>query len=184
MRFFINQHDNMVKELFRTDRLVVRCMDTADASFILTLLNTPGWLKYIGDRGVHNLDQARAYILDGPLKSYQVNGFGLYLVELQVNRQPIGICGLLQRSYLADPDIGFAFLPDYIGKGYAFEAVSATLAFHQSNLNLKRVHAITNPENKASIKLLEKLGFVFQKMILPPGEEFELRLYSWTAGYR
>ncbi len=142
----------------RTARLRLRELAPADAPFILGLLNEPSFLANIGDRGVRTVEEARAYIVDGPVASYARYGFGLYLVELP-EAGPIGICGILKRDALADPDLGFAFLPAYWRQGYAFESASAVLHYAHEDLGVGRLLAITNPSNTASIRLLEKLGF-------------------------
>ncbi len=102
-------------------------MQADDSQFIFELLNSPTWLKYIGDRDIKNLDDAQNYIINGPIKSYEIHGFGLYKVALKNNDTPIGICGLLKREGLEDNDIGFAFLPEYEEKGYAYESAKAIL---------------------------------------------------------
>jgi len=150
--------------LLETQRLIIRELNVDDAQFILTLLNEPSFLRYIGDKKVRNLDDARRYILDGPVASYERHGFGLFRVELKDSHIPIGMCGLLKREELPDPDIGFAFLPDFWNRGYAFEAAAAVLNYARQRLKLDRVLAIVNPDNDASIKLLQKLGFKFERM--------------------
>jgi RimJ/RimL family protein N-acetyltransferase len=164
--------------VFETDRLVVRRLTVEDAPFILRLLNEPSFLQHIGDRGVRNLADAKQYILSGPVASYAAHGFGLFLVELKEPRHPIGICGLLKRDALDDVDIGFAFVPESWLKGYAFESASATLAYARETHRLKRVVAITSPDNVASINLLVKLGFYFDRMVLMPGDKVEVKLFS------
>lgn len=113
--------------IIQTDRLILYHLGINDIDFIYELLNSPAWIKYIGDRGIKTLDDAKKYIINGPMKSYEKFGFGLWLTKLKNDETPIGICGLLKRETLNDIDIGFAFLPQYTGKGYAFEAASATL---------------------------------------------------------
>jgi len=150
--------------VLETERLILREFNTDDARFILTLLNEPSFLRYIGDKKVRNLDDARQYILNGPRASYDRHGFGLYQVELKDSHTAAGMCGLLKRDELPDADIGFAFLPDYWNKGFAFEAAAAVLRDARERLKLNRVLAIVNPDNEASIKLLEKLGLRFERM--------------------
>lgn len=142
-----------------TPRLRLRELAAADAPFILALLNEPSFIQNIGDRGVRTLDAARVYIANGPIASYARHGFGLYLVERLKDGAPIGICGILRRDALPDPDLGFAFLPAYWKQGYAFEAASAVLAHARGPLALGRLFAVTNPSNEPSIRLLGKLGF-------------------------
>ncbi|MEO8666518.1 MAG: GNAT family N-acetyltransferase, partial [Ignavibacteria bacterium] len=149
-----------------------------DSEFILKLLNTPGWLQFIGNKGIHNTADAKNYIINGPMKSYEKFGFGLYKVILKSEGKPIGMCGLISRDSLDDIDIGFSFLPEHTGNGYAFESASATLNYANINLGFKRIVAITNPDNLNSIKLLEKLGLIFEKQFTVPGDEEELMLFA------
>jgi RimJ/RimL family protein N-acetyltransferase len=153
-------------------------MSTEDAEFILGLLNEPSWVRFIGDKGVRTLEDARDYILKGPVEMYARLGFGLYIVELKEGSTPIGICGLIKRDFLDDVDIGFAFLPNYWGKGYAYESASAVMAYGNGVLGLKRIVAITNSDNHSSARLLEKLGLRFEQMVRFPGEEQEVRLFA------
>ncbi|HZV70466.1 MAG TPA: GNAT family N-acetyltransferase [Saprospiraceae bacterium] len=167
-----------MKYFLKTDRLVLRDFDIPDASFIVELLNSKGWLEFIGDRKVRTIEDAEAYLVNGPIKSYRENGFGMCLVSLNSDDTPIGACGLLKRDYLDHPDIGFAFLPEHAGKGYGFESASAILRHEKETLEIDHVLAFSVPFNVASIKLLEKLGFHFEKAFKMPGEEEELFLYS------
>lgn len=150
--------------VLETERLLLRPFTTDDAPFVLTLLNEPSFLRFIGDKKVRNLDDARQYLLNGPIASYNAHGFGLLLVELKDSKTPVGMCGLLKREELPDPDIGFAFIPDYWGKGFAFEAATAVMNDARETLKLKRILAIVDPVNDASIKLLERLGLSFQRI--------------------
>lgn len=152
-------------KVLETDRLVLRRLTEADAPFILQLVNEPSWLQFIGDRGVRTLDDARTYIVNGPIAMYARVGFGLLLVELKTTGTPIGMCGLLKRDTLPDVDIGFAFIPAYWGQGYARESAAAVLAWGKTTLGLKRLVAIASPDNQRSIQLLEKLGFAFEKAL-------------------
>ena len=149
--------------VLQTERLNLRELTLDDAPFILTLLNEPSFLRFIGDKKVRTLEAARQYLLNGPMASYAHHGFGLNLVELNDSHTPIGICGLLKREELPDPDIGFAFLPDFWGKGFAYEAAVAVMNDARERLKLNRVLAIVNPDNDASIKLLERLGMKFER---------------------
>lgn len=148
----------------QTERLVIRQLTGDDAPFILTLLNEPSFLRYIGDKNVRTLEDARQYIRTGPAASYERHGFGLCLVQLKDTLTPVGMCGLLKRDDLPAPDIGFAFVPDFWNKGLAFEAANAVLNDARERLKLTRVLAIVNPDNDASIKLLQKLGLSFERM--------------------
>jgi RimJ/RimL family protein N-acetyltransferase len=168
-----------IMTIVETGRLILRQFNPADADFILKLVNEPAWLRFIGDRGIHTLDQAREYILAGPMRSYQLHDFGLYLVALKENGIPIGMCGLIKRDALEDVDIGFAFLSEYWGRGYAFEAAAAVMALGKTIFGLQRVVAIVDPQNASSLKLLEKLGFHDQARIRLAQDDIELALYSY-----
>ncbi len=161
-----------------TERLALRKLALDDADFILTLLNDPAFLHFIGDKNVRNLEDARRYLLQGPLDSYERLGFGLYLVALKATDTPMGICGLIKRDALADVDIGFAFLPEFRLQGYAFEAAIAVKEYARRELGLKCLLAITNPDNAGSIRVLEKLGLKFERMIRLTEDSPEIRLYS------
>lgn len=163
-------------KILETDRLILRLQTTDDAAFILELLNDPSWLRFIGDRYVRTLDDARAYILNGPDRMFEQFGFCLYLVERKDDHAPIGICGLVKRDSLKDVDIGFAFLPKYWSKGYAYEAASAVMSYGKDTLGLTRIVAITAQENQASTSLLEKLGFRFERLIQLANDSEELKL--------
>ncbi len=161
-----------------TERLILRLLQKDDAAFILRLLNEPSFLENIGDKGVRNLDDAVQYLLQGPMKSYEQNGFGLWLVTLKDTLAPIGICGLVKRDGLDDPDVGYAFLPEFWEQGYAIEAAAAVMIFARESLGINRIVAITAPDNLPSIRVLNKLGLQFEKMILLPGASVESRLFT------
>ena len=163
--------------IIETDRLALRCFTADDAAFIVELVNDPAWLQFIGDRGVRTLDDARAYITNGPVASYSRHGFGLYQVSRNSDGVALGLCGLLKREYLDDVDLGFAFLPQFGGQGYAREAAAATLAHARGTLGLKRIAAITDPQNIRSIHLLKKLDFRFDKMIRVKPDQPESSLF-------
>lgn len=165
-------------EVIQTDRLVLRWLTTEDAGFIRELLNDPDWLRYIGDRGVRTLEDARDYLLQGPIAMYAQVGFGLYRVELRESRVAIGICGLIKRDALKDVDLGFAFLPQYRGQGYAYEAAAATLEYGKRKLGLSRIVAIVSPENHLSIQLLRKLGLRFERKIRLQSGSDEVHLFG------
>lgn len=162
-----------------TARLTICHLSLDDAPFILDLLNQPSFLQYIGDRGVRTLEDARNYIRKGPISSYERFGFGLFLVKLKDGDVPAGICGLLKRDTLPDVDIGFAFLPQFWSQGYAYESAAAVMAHGKDTLGLKRIVAITQPDNAGSIKLLEKLGLRFERMIRLAEDDVELKLFAW-----
>jgi RimJ/RimL family protein N-acetyltransferase len=160
--------------LLETNRLVIDYLNQDDAAFILKLVNTPGWLQYIGDRNVKSLEDARRYLENGPLKSYQQWGFGLYRVALNHTNTAIGICGLIKREGLDDVDIGFALLPEYSGKGYAYESAEAVLTLAKNHFHMRRIVAITQVDNAASLKLLQKLGLRFEKMVRLENDDLAL----------
>jgi RimJ/RimL family protein N-acetyltransferase len=163
--------------MLETDRLVLRRLTNADAGFILELLNDADFLRNIGDRGVRTAEDACGYIANGPGASYDRFGFGLYLVERKEPRASIGICGLIKRDALEDVDLGFAFLPRYRSCGYAMEAAAAVTAHARADFDLQRLAAITIPENGPSIRLLERLGFRFARMIRMSEGDPELNLF-------
>jgi RimJ/RimL family protein N-acetyltransferase len=165
-------------KILETERLLLRDLTADDAAFILELLNEPAFLENIGDRGARTLADARRYIARGPVASYRKFGFGLYLVELKDSGAPIGICGLLKRDWLADVDIGFAFLQKFWSQGYARESAAAVMHYGWTTLRLKRIVAITKPINQASITLLEKLGLRFEKIIAQPDHGGENKLFA------
>jgi RimJ/RimL family protein N-acetyltransferase len=160
-----------------TARLALRLFTAADAAFLVELLNEPSFLRYIGDKGVRTEADACRYLETGPLASYARHGFGLLRVGLRESGEPVGMCGLLKRDWLDDPDIGFAFRPRFGRRGYALEAASAVLAHARDRLGLRRVVAITTPDNEPSIGLLGKLGFRFERMARPAERESEVRLF-------
>ena len=156
--------------ILATERLVLdELVAERDALFMFELLNEPGFLDNIGDRGVTDLDGARAYIERAAVASYARNGFGLWRVVEAAGGRPVGICGLVRREGLDVPDIGYALLACAEGRGYATEAARATLAYARGTLGLTRIAAITGPDNKASIRVLEKIGLRFEKMLRVAG---------------
>ena len=166
--------------VLNTERLGLRWLSAEDAAFMLELVNDPAWVRFIGDRGVRTLEDARDYILNGPVAMYHRVGFGLYLVELKQSRTPIGICGLIERAGLEDIDIGFAFLPAFCGQGYAYESAAAILSYARDTVGLNRVVAITAPDNQRSIRLLKKLGLSFEKMLRLGEDQSEVMLFAWN----
>lgn len=165
-------------KILDTPRLTLRELTVEDAPFILQLLNEPSFIRFIGDRNVRTLDDACAYLLNGPITSYQRHGFGLYLVETKTEQIPLGMCGLIRRDTLPDVDIGYAFLPQFGGQGYAFEAAAAILDYGRTVVKLTRIVAIVTPDNERSIHLLNKLGLHFERMIAWPDDGSELKLYA------
>ena len=166
--------------ILETERLRLREIDVEDdADFILRLLNEPSFIQNIADRGVRTRDAARLYILNGPIVSYLKHGFGLWLVELREAGAPIGICGLIKRDVLEDVDIGYALAPEFWSKGYAVESVSAVISFAREALGLKRVAAVVNPDNYSSIRVLEKIGFQFERMVRLSDDASEIKLFAF-----
>lgn len=163
--------------IIETERLVLKELETDDAEFIFRLLNSPGWLKYIGTRNINSLEDAGSYITNKLVQGYKDNGFGFYLAQIKSTNEKTGMCGLVKREGLDNIDIGFAFLPEYEGKGYAFEAASAVMDYAKDTLKIKQIAAITLPYNTGSIKVLEKLGMSFVKNIKLPNDSDELMLY-------
>jgi RimJ/RimL family protein N-acetyltransferase len=164
-------------KILKTERLILRQMNVDDHEFIFQLVNEPAFIRNIGDKGVRTLEDARDYILTGPVASYAKFGFGLYLVELAETGAPIGICGLLKRDSLEDVDIGFAFLEKFWGKGFAYESAAAVMEYGRSVLGINRIVAITSPDNEGSIRVLSKLGLRFERMIRLPGSDEDTRLF-------
>lgn len=176
--------------LIETERLTLRQLTLKDAPFIFRLVNEPSWLDNIGDKHIHSIKDAENYIEHGPLKSYRENGFGLYLIELklaidlrmqassdQTKPTPIGLCGLVKRDELDDPDIGYALVPDYWGTGFASEAAKAIFDYSSISLRIKRVVGITSMDNKSSIRVLTKIGLKFDKLIDLPGYDQQSCLF-------
>jgi len=160
-----------------TPRLNLRRFTESDAPFALALLNDPDWLRFIGDKEVRTLEDAAAYLRDGPITMYARFGLGLLSVDLKDGGQTIGMCGLIQRDGVVDVDIGFAFLPAFRAKGYAREAASATLAYGHESLGLKRIVGFTNPDNLSSVALLEKIGMRLERTVTLPDSAEELLLF-------
>lgn len=154
--------------ILQTERLTLTELALTDAPFIVDLLNTPGWLKYIGDKGVRSISDAENYILTGPVKSYHENGFGLWLASLTETSIPIGLCGILKRDNLPTPDIGYALMPGACGKAYAHEMTSAVYRHAVMKLNIPSLCAIVTPGNARSVNVLLKLGFTQQPNVVMP----------------
>jgi ribosomal-protein-alanine N-acetyltransferase len=163
--------------VIQTSRLVLRQLESSDATFILELLNDAEFLRFIGDKGVTTLDGAREYILKGPVDSYARHGFGLYAACLH-DGTPTGICGLVKREGLAEVDVGFAFLSRYRSKGYAVESAAAVLEHARRVLRMQRIVAISSPDNAASIAVLERIGLKFERMIRLAEHSPELKLFG------
>ncbi|MDT4969538.1 MAG: hypothetical protein QOJ64_4275 [Acidobacteriota bacterium] len=171
----------MTVNVVETDRLILRRVVVEDSEFILELLNDPSWVRYIGDKGLRTLDAARDYILKTLVAMYERLGFGLYLTALKDGGTPIGICGLIKRDSLEDVDIGFAFLPAFRRHGYAYESAAAVVEYGKRTFSLRRLVAITSPDNYGSARLLEKLGFSFERLVKLSGDSEEISLFAWEG---
>jgi RimJ/RimL family protein N-acetyltransferase len=166
-------------KILETKRLILREVSADDAEFMLDLLNQPSFIKYIGDRNVHTVDESKEFIETRYVKSYRDNGFGLYAVELKDLGTVIGICGFVKRDTLPEPDIGFAFLPQFCGQGFAVEAAEGSMKYGEETLGFTKVLAITTQDNESSGKLLLKTGFKFVESVKMPHDDEELKLFSW-----
>jgi [ribosomal protein S5]-alanine N-acetyltransferase len=164
--------------ILETERLTLREMHPGDAEFILELLNEPSFIQNIGDRKVRTIEDATSYILNGPVKSYEKNGFGLYLVALKETNESIGMCGLIRRDGLEDVDIGYALLPKFWSKGYAVEAARAVKEHAKNVIGLKRIVAIVDPANEGSIRVLQKIGLHYEKMVRLSADDIDLKLFG------
>jgi ribosomal-protein-alanine N-acetyltransferase len=161
-----------------SERITLREVEQADDHFILELLNDPDWIRFIGDRKVHTLADAREFIRTRFESAYKEHGIGLWLMVEKSTGKAIGICGLVNRQGLEDIDLGYALLPQYRGQGFAFEAANASLQYGNERLGLGRIVAITAPGNRSSCELLERLGFHYERRMVLPGEQEELLLYA------
>jgi len=161
-----------------TERLRLEHLALDDAGFILQLLNDPSFLENIGDKGVRNLEDARGYLRDGPMASYRDNGFGLFRVSNKHTGAVMGMCGLISREALDDVDIGYAFLPEFCGQGYAIESARAVLDFGREQLHLDPIVAVVSPGNITSVRVLEKLGMEFTRKIRLDSNQPEIDLYA------
>lgn len=162
-------------------RLTLRHATLGDAAFLCRLLNDPDWLRNIGDRGVRTVEDAEQFVRNRIWKTYETDGFGMYTVELQIDHRPVGLCGIVRRDSLPGPDLGFALLPEFRGQGLAFEAASAVMTYARDVLRLPPLLAITTPGNESSGRLLEKLGFEFQRLVQLAPDADEVKLYTASA---
>ena len=165
-------------QVLQTERLTLSYLDCDDSEFLVELISGETFIRYIGDKGVRTVEDAHEYLRAGPLSSYETYGYGLFRTALTQDDTPIGICGLLKRDYLKDPDIGFALLPAYWSEGYACEAASAVLDWGRETHGLRRIVAIVSPENASSIALLEKLGMRFEHRLRIGDDEKDSSLYA------
>lgn len=170
------------RDVCLTPRLRLRTLDGGDAAFLREQLTQPSWLDFIGDRGIRSEADALAYLDDKILPGYERQGFGMYRVELRDTREAVGVCGLFQRPWLAQPDLGFALLERHAGRGYAREAAAAVLAHARDALGLRTLYAITLPHNLRSARLLQALGFTLERAAHPvPDDDELLDVYRWNA---
>jgi RimJ/RimL family protein N-acetyltransferase len=167
--------------VLETERLSLREMTLDDAAFLLHILNDADFLQYVGDRGIRSIDDARAYLLRGPIDSYRRHGYGMYLAVLKADESVVGLCGLVRRQELPEPDIGFAFLPQYRSRGYASEATAAILEYGSGVLALPRILAIATPDNLPSNRVLQKAGMRLDGAVRLPGDDDDLNLYVYEA---
>ena len=166
----------------RTERLAIRPFIEADAAFILELVNDADWHRFIGDKNVHSLDDARRYLREGPMAMQAQYGHGLCCVERRSDGAALGMCGLIRRDTLEDIDLGFAFLPAARGQGCAREAAAATLEHGFKALALQRIVAITDRDNAASARVLEAVGLRFERLLPAAADGKVLRLFAIAAG--
>jgi RimJ/RimL family protein N-acetyltransferase len=164
-------------KILDTERLQLRTMGPGDAAFYLALVNEPSWLRYIGDKNIHTVEQARDAIVAGPMRQQRELGYSLYVVERKTDGAPLGLCGLILRDTLPGTDIGYALAPQYGGKGDAYAAAAAVVDHARAALGVNRLFAIVNPDNAASIALLGKLGMHFVRCIAMPPDDRVTSLY-------
>jgi RimJ/RimL family protein N-acetyltransferase len=164
--------------VIETERLNLREVGEADAAFILELLNDPDFIRNVADRGVRTLEDARHYIAEKFANSYGRDRIGFWLVETKDAKAPAGVCGLIRRDALPGVDVGYAFLPPFRSKGYAYESASAVLAYARDVVGLRRLYAIVNPDNAVSVRVLEKLGMSFERMVSLSPDEPEISLFA------
>ena len=144
-----------------TERLVIRQFNLQDDAFVLQLLNEEAFLNFIGDKDVRTLEDARNYLSDGPIASYEAHGYGLFLVAEKSSGDPVGMCGLLRRDDQEHPDIGFAFLAEFHSKGFAYESGEAVMKLGHVTMKIGTIVGFVDPKNDRSIRLLERLGLDF-----------------------
>jgi RimJ/RimL family protein N-acetyltransferase len=167
-----------VTTVLETGRLVLREITLEDAGLLLDVWNDPAFIRYVGDRGIRTLEDAAEAAAIGPLQLWERYGYGPFRVALRDTDTPIGICGLFRRESLDDPDLGYAVLPDFCGKGYAYEAATAVVNYAGSELGISRLIAIISPDNQASTGLIRKLGFEFERMHTMPGDDNAAQIFG------
>ncbi len=170
--------------LIETARLELGAITVDDAEIMLAIWNDPTFIQNVSDRGVRTLDEAKVAVAEGAARMFDEYGYGPYWLALKSDGSRIGICGLFKRDNLAHPDIGFALLPDWVGKGYAKEAAFAVRDYARDVLKLPALTAIVSPDNAASVGLIRKLGMSFERMVTMPGDDDAIALYSMTFGHK
>lgn len=171
---------NKVQEGFelRTERLSLRRLTLFDADLMLSIWNDPAFIQHVADRGIRTIEQAQEALSQGAFKLYEDYGYGPYRVALAEDDKEIGICGLFRREGFDDPDIGYSVLPQFCGRGFAYEAASAVLHHARTDLKLTKICAFISPQNAASIGLAEKLGLKYEKAARLAGECEDVNFYS------
>jgi RimJ/RimL family protein N-acetyltransferase len=164
-------------KVLETERLILSRLSYDDCAFIYELVNEPAFKRFIGDKQVNSLADAHKYLENGPIGSYAQHGFGMFLVRAKTG-EALGICGLVKREQFADPDLGIAFLERFWAHGYALESARAIMQFGISQLGLRRLLAIADPRNGASVRLIRKLGFDFDGMVRMEGDSIDIHLYK------
>ncbi len=168
----------MKNNRYETERLILKPTDTDDLEFLVAILNTPKYYKYIGDRNVRSVEDAQNYFNERIFPQFDKLGFGNYTVMLKSDETKIGFCGVYVRPNLETPDIGFAFFEEFEGKGYAYESANFIKNMVASEFGIKKLGGITVEYNHSSRKLLEKLGLKFQKKFFMDGDSEELMYYE------
>ncbi len=168
----------MTPKTFETERLILRPTSVEDASFVLRLINTPKWLRFVGDRKVYSEEDAKLYIQERMLPQLQRLGYSNYTLIRKSDSAKVGCCGLYDREGLEGVDIGFALLPEFERQGYAFEAAHRIMKAAKEDFKIEHIKGITSKQHFASQKLLEKLGLIRTGLITLPEEEEELLLYE------
>jgi RimJ/RimL family protein N-acetyltransferase len=164
--------------VLETERLLLARLSYDHCEFIFELVNEPSFKRYIGDKDVQSLEDAQRYLREGPIGSYERFGYGLFLVNVKETGLPAGICGLVKREEFDDPDLGFAFLERYRRNGYASESARAVLEYGFDDLGLDRIIAMADPENAPSVRLLENLGFTYERKVRMPEDDHDINLFS------
>lgn len=172
--------NSSVHASLKTDRLVLQPITLSHAEFYLQLMNSPGWLKFIGDRKIYSVEQCAEYLETRMLPQWKEKGYGNYIAYRKTDNVPVGAIGIFSRPGLDTVDLGFAMMDEYMGQGYTYEGANRLLQEASRTFALSKIQAITDPQNVPCQRLLEKLGFAYQGNIILPNEVKETRLYSLT----